>query len=76
MSDDKIRKNMMEENKYHKENSFMRVRFLLKDELIEVLTLKQMLIGTDVYSPHTIESYDKLKKRNSDNTHYKKILNR
>lgn len=64
-----------EMTKWKKEKSFLSVRLLLKDELIDVLRIQSLLIGTGIESDGLEPYYKKLKIRNDNNTHVEKIKN-
>jgi hypothetical protein len=62
-------------DKVLKEKSFIAVRLLLKDELLETLDTQSALIGTGIKARELKATYRRLKKRNNDNTHLDKINN-
>jgi len=68
-------KNKQEDIKHLKEQSFVNVRLLLKGELVNVLWLKEMLIGTNIYYHGLDNDYILMTARNDDNSHYEKIRN-
>jgi len=61
--------------KADKENSFLRVRLLLKDELIKTLNLLSELDNSNIVSKSFEEDYERLNKRNNNTTHLDKITN-
>lgn len=59
--------------KMKKENSFLMVRLLLKDEMIKLGRLFLILEKEQIVASNLIKQYDKLKARNDDTNYIFKI---
>lgn len=64
---------MERHTKAAKENSFLRVRLLLKDELIRTLNLLSVLDNSNIISEGLEKNYEILNKRNNNTIHLDKI---